>query len=39
MTGNLGPGAIVAAIESTGVVAVVRLSDAGAFRDVAAALV
>jgi 2-dehydro-3-deoxyphosphogluconate aldolase/(4S)-4-hydroxy-2-oxoglutarate aldolase len=39
MTANLGPGAIVAAIESTGVVAVVRLSDAGAFRDVAAALV
>ena len=34
-----GRGAIVAAIESTGVVAVVRLADAGAFRDVTAALV
>jgi 2-dehydro-3-deoxyphosphogluconate aldolase/(4S)-4-hydroxy-2-oxoglutarate aldolase len=38
---SVGPGraAIVAAIESTGVVAVVRLNDAGAFHEVAAALV
>ena len=39
MTVNPGRGAIVAAIESTGVVAVVRLNDAGAFRDVSAALI
>ena len=39
MSVNPGRGAIVAAIESTGVVAVVRLNDAGAFREVAAALV
>jgi 2-dehydro-3-deoxyphosphogluconate aldolase/(4S)-4-hydroxy-2-oxoglutarate aldolase len=32
-------GAMVSAIEATGVVAVVRLTDAGAFREVAAALV
>jgi 2-dehydro-3-deoxyphosphogluconate aldolase/(4S)-4-hydroxy-2-oxoglutarate aldolase len=39
MTPNPGRGATVAAIESTGVVAVVRLNDAGAFRDVSAALI
>ena len=39
MSANPGRAAIVAAIESTGVVAVVRLNDAGAFREVAAALV
>jgi 2-dehydro-3-deoxyphosphogluconate aldolase/(4S)-4-hydroxy-2-oxoglutarate aldolase len=39
MSVSLGRGAIVSAIESTGVVAVVRLTDAGAFREVAAALV
>ena len=39
MSGNPGRSAIVAAIESTGVVAVVRLADASAFREVAAALV
>ncbi len=39
MSANPGRGAIVAAIESTGVVAVVRLKDASAFREVAAALV
>jgi 2-dehydro-3-deoxyphosphogluconate aldolase/(4S)-4-hydroxy-2-oxoglutarate aldolase len=39
MSVNQGRAAIVAAIESTGVVAVVRLNDAGAFREVAAALV
>jgi 2-dehydro-3-deoxyphosphogluconate aldolase / (4S)-4-hydroxy-2-oxoglutarate aldolase len=39
MTGNPGRGAIVAAIESTGVVAVVRVNDAGAFREVSAALI
>jgi 2-dehydro-3-deoxyphosphogluconate aldolase/(4S)-4-hydroxy-2-oxoglutarate aldolase len=39
MTPNPGRGATLAAIESTGVVAVVRLNDAGAFRDVSAALI
>jgi 2-dehydro-3-deoxyphosphogluconate aldolase/(4S)-4-hydroxy-2-oxoglutarate aldolase len=39
MTLNPGRGAIVSAIESTGVVAVVRLNDAGAFREVSAALI
>ena len=39
MSASRGRGAIVAAIESTGVVAVVRLKDAAAFREVAAALV
>ena len=39
MSVSLGRGAIVSAIEATGVVAVVRLTDAGAFREVAAALV
>jgi 2-dehydro-3-deoxyphosphogluconate aldolase/(4S)-4-hydroxy-2-oxoglutarate aldolase len=39
MSVNPGCGASVAAIESTGVVAVVRLNDAGAFREVAAALI
>jgi 2-dehydro-3-deoxyphosphogluconate aldolase/(4S)-4-hydroxy-2-oxoglutarate aldolase len=39
MSARPGRGAVVAAIESTGVVAVVRLKDAGAFREVAAALV
>jgi 2-dehydro-3-deoxyphosphogluconate aldolase/(4S)-4-hydroxy-2-oxoglutarate aldolase len=39
MSASPGRGAIVAAIESTGVVAVVRLNDAGACREVAAALV
>lgn len=39
MSTTAGRAATVAAIEGTGVVAVVRLTDAGAFRDVAAALV
>jgi 2-dehydro-3-deoxyphosphogluconate aldolase/(4S)-4-hydroxy-2-oxoglutarate aldolase len=39
MSVNPGRTAIVSAIESTGVVAVVRLNDADAFRDVAAALI
>jgi 2-dehydro-3-deoxyphosphogluconate aldolase/(4S)-4-hydroxy-2-oxoglutarate aldolase len=39
MTVNPGRGASVSAIESTGVVAVVRLNDAGAFGDVSAALI
>jgi 2-dehydro-3-deoxyphosphogluconate aldolase/(4S)-4-hydroxy-2-oxoglutarate aldolase len=39
MTPNPSRGATLAAIESTGVVAVVRLNDAGAFRDVSAALI
>jgi 2-dehydro-3-deoxyphosphogluconate aldolase/(4S)-4-hydroxy-2-oxoglutarate aldolase len=39
MSVNPGRSAIVSAIESTGVVAVVRLHEADAFRDVAAALI
>jgi 2-dehydro-3-deoxyphosphogluconate aldolase/(4S)-4-hydroxy-2-oxoglutarate aldolase len=39
MTVNHGRGASVSAIESTGVVAVVRLNDAGVFREVSAALI
>jgi 2-dehydro-3-deoxyphosphogluconate aldolase/(4S)-4-hydroxy-2-oxoglutarate aldolase len=39
MNASPGRAEIVAAVESTGVVAVVRLTDAGGLRDVAAALV